>query len=334
MVESLHFPWDRFAQTFSSICYSPTPSFLFASSFPTPVTILSTPVFDFFLCFLTLHIPSLRTLRFLVPDFGHQLLGSPFGFFPLVISCNSPATSGVLLKMGEGGLPPSAQAGAQNVCPGPRTSLRPRDSLSPPRPSLGTPPPPLSPQRPAPRLRSRWLSAHVKVPGLSPSIRQQHVARVPSSHQTPQLPEAEAGSSFSLAWDAHHGRGPSPLSSEPGATHVSQSAAPGRRKPLQGHWLLVAEADCRRNPHGPGSCARVTSGTCGFSALRRRVRVPAEPASERGPEEEGWARGSHAVARTAGLQCHLSRESPHTHTPARASTCTPWASRSRAIERL
>lgn len=109
------------------------------------------PVFDFFLCFLTLHIPSLRTLHFLVPDFGHQLLGSPFGFFPLVISCNSPATSGVLLKMGEGGLPPSAQAGAQNVCPGPRTSLRPRDSLSPPRPSLGTPPPPTpSPQPSAP----------------------------------------------------------------------------------------------------------------------------------------------------------------------------------------
>ena len=157
-------------------------------------------------------------------------------------------------------------------------------SAPPPRPRL-------SPERRAPRLLSLWLRAPVKVPGVLPSIRQQHVARVPSPHQTPQLPEAEAGSSSSLAWDAHHGRGPSPLSPEPGATHVSQSAAPGQRKPLQGHWLLVAEADCRRNPHGPGSCARVTRGTCGSSALRRRVRMPAEPASERGREEEGWARG-------------------------------------------
>ena len=74
----------------------------------------------------------------------------------------------------------------------------------------------------------------------------------PPQIKRPQVPEAEAGSSC-LAWDAYHGRGPLPLSPEPGCTHVSQSAAPGQRKPLRGQQLLISKAYCRLDPHRPRS---------------------------------------------------------------------------------
>lgn len=82
-----------------------------------------------------------------------------------------------------------------------------------------------------------------------------------------------------------------PLSPELGCTRVSQSAAPGQRKPLRGQQLLISEAYCRRDPHRPGSCSRITNRTCGSSAPLRRVRVPGEPASER---ERGGRPGGRA----------------------------------------
>lgn len=40
------------------------------------------------------------------------------------------------------------------------------------------------------------------------------------------------------------------------------------------------------------------------------------------------------AVQAAGLQCHLSEESPQAHTPARTSTCTSWAARTRASKSL
>lgn len=74
---------------------------------------------------------------FLVPDFCHQLLSAT----PLasslcsVISGNPPASSGLLPKMGEGGLLPAVPARAHSVHPGPGTTSRPPDLLLPPFPS-------------------------------------------------------------------------------------------------------------------------------------------------------------------------------------------------------
>lgn len=77
---------------------------------------------------------------------------------------------------------------------------------------------------------------------------------------------------------------------------------------------------------GSGSCARSTSGTRGSPAPSRRVRVPADPASERwrrkggrsggGEADPGGSKG-HAAVQAAGLQC-ISPKKAHTLTRPRA----------------
>lgn len=147
----------------------------------------------------------------------------------LVISGNPPATSGLLPKMGGGGLPFAAPAGAHTVPPRPPAPPRLPATCSHPlacRPNL-------RPRPAAPRLPSRRLDKVVKVTGPSPpSSAPRRIARVPSPDGVLRPPEAEACSSSSLGRDAHQGPGRSPLSLEPGATHVSESAALGQREPL------------------------------------------------------------------------------------------------------
>lgn len=174
--------------------------FSVASSFPTPATILSTPSLIFFFpCAPTLYIPSLYVLHFLIPNFGHQLPGCL-----LVISSKSPATSGCLLNLGEKGLLPSTQAGAQNIRQGLRSSTRSSDSLSPPRPSSRPPRPP-----PARSSEARESLAVCSRQGARPLSTSSPAARRqgPPAYQVPRPPEAEAHSSSSLARDAHQGRG-------------------------------------------------------------------------------------------------------------------------------
>lgn len=131
--------------------------------------------------------------------------------------------------MGGGGLPFAAPAGAHTVPPRPPAPPRLPATCSHPLACR----PHLRPRPAAPRLPSRRLDKVVKVTGPSPpSSAPRRIARVPSPDGVLRPPEAEACSSSSLGRDAHQGPGRSPLSLEPGATHVSESAALGQREPL------------------------------------------------------------------------------------------------------
>lgn len=236
--------------------------------------------------------------------------------------------------MGEGRLPLRSLDRGPNRLPVPAISSRPLNLLSHPAPlSASCPRPhphPLPPQPPNLRLSAVIGGSGVAGWGYSSRF---PVPRHPFAHSTspgspspdqrPQVPEAEAGSSC-LAWDAYHGRGWLPLSPELGCTRVSQSAAPGQRKPLEAS-NLISEAYCRRDPHRPGSCSRITNRTCGSSAPLRRVRVPGEPASERERGQTGWTRGygrrtprgRRARWRCRRWDCSATspEKSPQAHTP-------------------
>lgn len=194
----------------------------------TPATILST-----FLTTCSAFLP-LHALCVLIPGFRHQLLGRRFGFFPLFGDLwQSSRNVWAPPQNGGRGLSFAAPAGAHTVHPSPPAPPRIPATCS----HLPASRPYLRPQPGAPRLPNRRLNKVVKGSGSSPpSSAPQRIARVPSSDHALWPPEAEACSS-SLARDAHQGLGRSPLSLEPGATHVSESAAPGQRKPLYSQWV-------------------------------------------------------------------------------------------------
>lgn len=138
------------------------------------------------------------------------------------------------------------------------------------------------------------------VPRRSPTP--QNIAKGPFPDRALRLPEAEAGPNSSLAWDAHHRQ--SLLSREPGATHVSKSAARGQRKPLQGRRLLVAEAPLLQAKPAPAGERRAGRkrhvrilGVSPQGAGARRAR---QPASERRSREGGLA--NRRKANTSGRQ--------------------------------
>lgn len=183
---------------------------------PTPATILSA-----FLVTSSAFLP-LPTLCVLIPGFRHQPLGRRFGFFPL---------SGDLWQSSRNVWAPPQDGGwgtpVRSPCGGPHCTSQAPCTSSPPRDLL---PPPGMPPPPPPSARR--LDKVVKVTGPSPpSSAPRRIARVPSPDGVLRPPEAEACSS-SLGRDAHQGPGRSPLSLEPGATHVSESAALGQREPL------------------------------------------------------------------------------------------------------
>lgn len=184
---------------------------------PTPATILSA-----FLVTSSAFLP-LPTLCVLIPGFRHQPLGPRFGFFPL---------SGDLWQSSRNVWAPPQDRGwgtpVRSPCGGPHCTSQAPCTSSPPRDLL---PPPGMPPPPPPSARR--LDKVVKVTGPSPpSSAPRRIARVPSPDGVLRPPEAEACSSSSLGRDAHQGPGRSPLSLEPGATHVSESAALGQREPL------------------------------------------------------------------------------------------------------
>lgn len=162
--------------------------------------------------------------------------------------------------------------------------------------------------------------------------------------RTLRLPEAEARSSSSLDRDAHHGRGQSVAAESRARRHPRVRER--RAQPAQTSPRLVAPSRVSsvnagkprtawelRADHKPhvrvlaaslqGADARRASQPASNSAGGGRVGAPV--AGRRPPRAAGATRRCGA----AGLQCHLSRESPHAHKPARARTCTPWAARTR-----
>lgn len=124
----------------------------------------------------------------------------------------------------------------------------------------------------------------------------ENIAKGPFPARAPRLPEAEAGSNFPLAWDAHRGRGRPPLSREPGATHVSRSAARGQREPLQGQRLLAAEALLLQAKPAPAGERR--------AGREPHVRIlcvsPQGAGARRAGERAGERGGGEGGARTAG----------------------------------
>lgn len=270
---------------------------------PTPATILSTPL-------MTFPLRSYCFWYYAFRSFASQISVTSSSAAPLapslcsVISGNPPATSGLLPKMGEGGLLPAAPNGAHIVRLGPGTSSRPRDLLLPPFPSQDLPPPISAFSA---ELRGSWASGWVcwsRCPGPRHPFAPENTAKGPFPDRAPQRPEGEAGSNSSLAWDAHHGRGQSLLSPEPGATHVSKSAARGQRKPLQGRRLLVAEAPLLQAKPAPAGERRAGRERhvrlLGVSLQGAGARKADEPASEGRSREGGLADGR--KANTSGRQ--------------------------------
>lgn len=83
------------------------------------------------------------------------------------------------------------------------------------------------------------------------------------------------------------------MNPELGATHVSQSAVPGQRKPFQGQRLLVAEGYCRRSPaRGPGAVREARAARAGPRLLAAGCGCP--------PTQQASAGGGRVGARAAG----------------------------------
>uniref|UniRef100_A0A8C0S4R2 Protein FAM184A/B N-terminal domain-containing protein n=1 Tax=Canis lupus familiaris TaxID=9615 RepID=A0A8C0S4R2_CANLF len=268
----------------------------------------------------------------------HQLLGRPFGFFSLFADLwQSSRNVRAPPQDGGMGVLPAALTGVHVVRPGPGTSSRPRDLLLPRCLSPDTldippaPPPPPSQLISACRavLRGSGASGGVcwsRCPVPRYPFAPENIAKGPFPDRAPRLPEAEAGSNFPLAWDAHRGRGRPPLSPEPGATHVSRSAARGQREPLQGQRLLAAEAlllQAKPAPAGERRAGREPHVRilC-VSPQGAGARGGGELASERGGGEgaRGPREGRRSGRRGGRPDCSAPRsgENPHAHTPARA----------------
>uniref|UniRef100_A0A8C0M8H0 Protein FAM184A/B N-terminal domain-containing protein n=1 Tax=Canis lupus familiaris TaxID=9615 RepID=A0A8C0M8H0_CANLF len=268
----------------------------------------------------------------------HQLLGRPFGFFSLFADLwQSSRNVRAPPQDGGMGVLPAALTGVHVVRPGPGTSSRPRDLLLPRCLSPDTldippaPPPPPSHLISACRavLRGSGASGGVcwsRCPVPRYPFAPENIAKGPFPDRAPRLPEAEAGSNFPLAWDAHRGRGRPPLSPEPGATHVSRSAARGQREPLQGQRLLAAEAlllQAKPAPAGERRAGREPHVRilC-VSPQGAGARGGGELASERGGGEgaRGPREGRRSGRRGGRPDCSAPRsgENPHAHTPARA----------------
>ena len=152
---------------------APSVSQLLHSSLPPPSHTCYHPFYpsdDFSSALLLLLV--LRVPRFRVPDIWHQLLGRPFGSFPLfgdlwqssrnVRAPPQDGGRGAATRSPDWG--PRCAPGSRYLVASPRLALT---SLSLSRP----PAPHLCLQRRAPRLPSLRLSVPVKVPCPSPPVR-------------------------------------------------------------------------------------------------------------------------------------------------------------------
>lgn len=270
-----------------------------------------------------LPLPVLRVLGFPVPDIGHQLLSHRLGCFAQSSLAILPQRLGCSLRWGKGGCHSQPRRG-----PTPWARVRvpflfPATRCHAPSPRLAprAPSPPSAPSSEAPKPPADAL---VKVPG--PPQPAGHGARRQGPLPRQRAPAARGRGRLSFSLGLRCPLLVGSAAAEFGAGRYPRvSAAPGQRRPLQGRRLLVAEAlPLQAKPAQGGErravCERHVRIPC-FWPPGAGARRASEPASERrrragggrAGDREADRRGSRddAAVRAAGLQCPLSRESPH-----------------------
>lgn len=236
----------------------------------------------------------------------------------------------------------AAPVGAHTVRPSPRSSSRPRDSLSPPCPSLGISPSAPSSKAPEPPAECGGQGARFV------ATRSPRSTSPGAPLPRPRAPAARGRGCFFLLGLGCPAREVS-VAAESGAWRHTRvrDTAPSQRKPLQGQRLHVAEAlPLRAKPARAGKRranreqhVRVLGASPQGAGARRAANQRASAGGGRvGARRPGGGHlGEAGATRRCGQRdCSAaSPETAHTLTRPRALTCTPWAARTpaRALER-